>query len=241
MVVVPRYELPETESAVEEAYVAFQLVDQPVVMVPRVEVELAKTLSPLQVLMSVKRVEEAEPVPMQVPLMEKHPAARLIPFANVEVAVELTFKFATERLPVNVLVEFAPETFKTLYMVEVAAVKFATEPIAKTEPGVVVPTPKFPAEVRRSPSVRAPLRSVANPRSPFEVEVAPPVPPWKMEKMEEVVVPVLCVVSSVLKAKETLVLEVAEPKLERMRAVVEAPLESVTSRRAWGEVVPMPT
>ena len=51
--------MPETVSAVEEAYVAFQFVDQPVVIVPRVDVELANTLRPVHVLLLASKVEEA--------------------------------------------------------------------------------------------------------------------------------------------------------------------------------------
>jgi hypothetical protein len=54
-----KYVEPATVSAVELAYVAFQLVDQPVVMVPRVEEELAKVLRPVKVLLLVRSVEEA--------------------------------------------------------------------------------------------------------------------------------------------------------------------------------------
>ena len=53
-----KYVLPDTVSAVDDANVAFQLVDQPVVIVPRVEVEFAKRLRPVQVLLFARRVVE---------------------------------------------------------------------------------------------------------------------------------------------------------------------------------------
>ena len=51
--------MPETVSAVEDAYVAFQFVDHPVVIVPKVEVAFAKVLSPLHVLLFAKSVDDA--------------------------------------------------------------------------------------------------------------------------------------------------------------------------------------
>src|SRR4029077_18322729 len=121
---------------------------------------------------------------------------------------------------------------------EVAPPKMYTLPeTPSATPGLVVPMPKKPAEVSRAPSVKVPLCKVEKERSPF--------PPLKfccrMEEMAAVVVPVLCVTSSVLKARETLVEEVAAPKFERMRAVVEAAAALETSSCACGLLVPTPT
>src|SRR6202142_625845 len=54
-----RYVVPETVSAVEEAYVAAKLVAQPVVIVPSVDEEFAKFCSPVHVLLFARSVEEA--------------------------------------------------------------------------------------------------------------------------------------------------------------------------------------
>ena len=85
---------------------------------------------------------------------------------------------------------------------------------AKVAAGEVVPMPNE-VPVKRATSARMPDWRVENARSPFAFCGTPPVPPWKMEKMDAVEVPVLCVVSSVRKARPIWVEEVAEPKLER--------------------------
>ena len=55
---------------------------------------------------------EPPPAVMQVPLMLKHPPDRLMPFANVEVAVvEETFSVPTLKPPLNV--EVAKEELST--------------------------------------------------------------------------------------------------------------------------------
>ena len=90
--------------------------------------------------------------------------------------------------------------------------KLPTFWMERMEPGEVVPIPKKPRAVKRAASVREPDLKVAKARSPCAVEVAPLLaPPWKILKTEAVVVPTLCVASSVLKARETFVEEVAEP------------------------------
>src|SRR3989344_6114521 len=67
--------LPETVSAVDEAYVALKFVAQPVVIVPRVVEALPKMLSPVNVLLFARSVEEAAVIVMSaeplndVPLM----------------------------------------------------------------------------------------------------------------------------------------------------------------------------
>jgi len=132
---------------------------------------------------------------------------------KVEVALPVWLRLRSWTFPVKVEVEFAAVTFKMLYSVEVEEVKLAVLLMERMVPGVLEPMPRNPAAVRRIPSVKSPPRRVAKPKSPLSVEVAPfpTAPPWKMEKMEDVVVPVLWVASSVLKAREILVLEVALP------------------------------
>ena len=82
--------MPDTVSAVDEANVAFQLVDQPVVIVPRVEVEFAKMLRPVQVLLFRRRVDDAAvtvidpPTLKDEPLMvPRVPVRRLVPMDEV--------------------------------------------------------------------------------------------------------------------------------------------------------------
>ena len=63
------------------------------------------------------------PPPTHVPLMEKHPPARSIPRAKVEVApVPVTLRNVDASAPENVEVEFVPRTFKKPWMVEVPVV-----------------------------------------------------------------------------------------------------------------------
>src|SRR5665213_2503654 len=59
LVMPVRYTLPETVSAVLDAYVVLKLVAQPVVMVAREEEAFAKFWRPVQVLASVSSVELA--------------------------------------------------------------------------------------------------------------------------------------------------------------------------------------
>ncbi len=72
-----------------DAYVAFQLVDQPVVILPSVDVEFANVLRPVKVLLLVRRVVEEtvmlSPREKLVPLMvPKVPVRRLVPIEDVE-------------------------------------------------------------------------------------------------------------------------------------------------------------
>jgi hypothetical protein len=111
-----------------------------------------KTFVPAKVLLSTRSVDDAElPLPfvMHVPFTAKQPPARLIPRANVEVAVvPVMLRYDAEMPPVNVEVA-VPETLTFLtvrspYNVEVAAAKLATPLMERTEPGVVVPMPTLP-------------------------------------------------------------------------------------------------
>ena len=81
--------MPETVSAVDEAYVALKFVAQPVVIVPRVVEALPKMLSPVNVLLFARSVEEAavtvieSPLAKVVPLMvpsvpEMYPAPTVV-------------------------------------------------------------------------------------------------------------------------------------------------------------------
>ena len=89
LVIEVRYVLPDTVSAVDDAKVAFQLVDQPVVIVPRVEVEFPKMLRPVQVLLLVRSVVDATvmepPSDTEDPLMVSDEFwSWLLPIVDVE-------------------------------------------------------------------------------------------------------------------------------------------------------------
>ena len=73
------------------------------------------------------------------------------------------------------------------YREEVAAVQFAMPLKERSEPGLVVPTPTFPAFVMRIASVSAPPFRVKKARSPF------PAPKfcWSIEPIAAVVVAVV--------------------------------------------------
>ena len=108
-----------------------------------------------QKFVSEKSVVEAdEPVPeIQLPLTAKHPEVRLIPFANVELAVVLvTFNRLTETPPANVDVA-----------VEVATNLFATTvpPTESFSDGEEVPIPTFPVVVEST----NPLKPLKTPLS----------------------------------------------------------------------------
>jgi hypothetical protein len=62
---------------------------------------------------------ESEYEVRQTPPTAKHPFAKLIPLAKVEVAAPLTLKLFTESPPANVEVELVPSTLKNPCSVEV--------------------------------------------------------------------------------------------------------------------------
>ena len=67
---------------------------------PKLLDALVKLSTPEKMLLSLRRVDDAEELPMQVPLSAKQPPARLMPSANVEVAVvEVALKFNAATAP----------------------------------------------------------------------------------------------------------------------------------------------
>ena len=181
---------------------------------------LWKVWSAVHVFADERRDAEVE---RQVPETEKHPAEILKPFAAVEVALVEVRLSTLAWSPPERMVEVprlvtrrelmvVEPAWRPKYKVEVAeATKLPTFCTESMEPGVEVPTPRKPPLVMRAASVKVPDLRVAKARSPFACCGTPPVPPWNTLKTEAVVVPVLCTMSSVLKARETLVDEVAEP------------------------------
>ena len=104
-------------SAVQKFALARLSPNVPVVMIgPPVKVESVETW-----------VTVPEPVPAQIPFIEKHPVVRFTPFAKVEVAVvDFIFKIpATESPPANVEVPCPAPTVIAAAKVEVAVVEVA--------------------------------------------------------------------------------------------------------------------
>src|SRR3989344_667507 len=96
-------------------------------------------------------VEAPPPPPTHVPLIEKHPAARLMPLAAVEVPVPVILSAAVLIPAVNVEdalpLTLRLRTERSPKSVEVALVKLATPWMEKSVPGVVVPMPTLPSYV----------------------------------------------------------------------------------------------
>ena len=140
---------------VEEAVVAKKVVE---VALPKVTFPV-KVLAPLHVLMSERRVEDAEePLERQVPFTAKQPAPRLMPLAAVEVAEPVTLSAVVCNAPENVEVELVPATVRKPWMVEVPVVPpwivvVALPPIAKVsrmETRVVDACPRVVSPVTES-------------------------------------------------------------------------------------------
>jgi hypothetical protein len=178
-VAVPKYPMPETVSAVELAYVAFQLVDQPVVIVPSVDVAFAKRLRPLHVLLLTSSVEEAAvtvteppretPLPLMVTLefwswllpivlveTKRVPSkARSVPCVK-DVAFDPPLAIASAELRVSELM-VAVLAFKLV--VVAPAAKVARPPCVDTPVTLKVAAwrPPLKVDVAGEPKVRAPV------------------------------------------------------------------------------------
>jgi hypothetical protein len=160
--------LPETVSAVDEAYVAFQLVDQPVVMVPRVEVELLKLLSPVQVLLLASKVEEAA---VMVP----------VPPRAIEVLLIVIDAFCSWLLPIVVVETKRVPSYasRVPWVKEVALVP----PLVIASAPVKVSVPKVAVFDLRSVEVAPDEKVASDPwlEAPVTLKVAAWSPPTKVE------------------------------------------------------------
>src|SRR3989344_2013267 len=106
-------------------------------------------------------VEAPPPPPTHVPLIEKHPAARLMPLAAVEVPVPVILSAAVLIPAVNVEdalpLTLRLRTERSPKSVEVALVKLATPWMEKSVPGVEVPMPTLPLAFALKIELNAPL------------------------------------------------------------------------------------
>ena len=134
----------DADTCVEEAYVAYQFVAQPVVIVPSVEVEFPKLLRPEKVLLLERSEEEAAvivcepPSAIDVPLTVSEALASW-PLPIVELAMTLPFTSVARRDiaagPVN---HVEPETVNPVVEALVKYVVDAMTMVSLSHKGVVV-------------------------------------------------------------------------------------------------------